>query len=86
MLLTHAAQVVIATLVAYGWTVDKRVHLAVPCIILFINVSRRTADRRMTTSDMLLQAMASGATMSVCQVLLVDWLPGRSASVTAANK
>jgi hypothetical protein len=30
--------------------------------------------------------MAIGATMSVCQVLLVDWLPGRGASVTAANK
>lgn len=57
----------VASLIGYGWTLDKVVHPSAPIIFVF------------------LIGYAVGVFFSIFGCILVDYLPGRGASVTAAN-
>ncbi|PWN93049.1 MFS general substrate transporter [Acaromyces ingoldii] len=57
----------VLTLIAYGWCVRYKVHMAAAIIFLFIN------------------GFCIGCIFSIVQVLLIDWLPNKGASVTGCN-
>jgi hypothetical protein len=73
----------VAAVVGYGWSLESRTSIAVPLILQFIStISSFLRDESRLTVHAVGYTIV--ALMNTAQTLLVDLLPGRGSSITAA--